>query len=135
MALSHVQAYGRESPRFGCYIPHGTTQLTTARSLDSFVIVAPSSTSERSKLHRLIGAILLVFLVFLPLHYHAVTATSQVAKECSCVHGTRTQLVLHADSALVIPPLPSTVFPVLYAFSRTADWSRSENVRGPPVSL
>jgi hypothetical protein len=103
--------------------------------LDSFVMVSPSSTSERSELHRLIGAILLAFLVFLPLHYHAVTATSQVAKECTCAHGMRTQLVLHADSALIVPPLPSTVFPVHDVFSWTGDWSRSQYVRGPPLSL
>ena len=104
-------------------------------SLGSFVVVSPSSSSKHGELHRLIGAILLVFLVFLPLHYHAVTATSQLAKECSCVHGTRTQLVLHTDSPIIVPPLRATSFADLYVFFWAGDWSRSLSVRGPPASL
>jgi hypothetical protein len=104
-------------------------------SLGSFVVVSRSSSSNQSKLHRLIGAILLVFLVFLPLHYHAVTPTSQLAKECSCVHGTRTQLVLHTDSPIVVPALRATSFADRYVFFWAGDWSRSQSVRGPPVSL
>jgi hypothetical protein len=98
-------------------------------------MVFPSSTSGQSSLHRLIGAILLAFLVFLPLHYHAVTATSQLAKECSCVHGTRTQLVFHTDSPIIAPPIPATFFADQYVFSWAGDWSRSQSVRGPPTSL
>ena len=104
-------------------------------SLGSFVVVPPSSSSEQSKFHRLIGAILLAFLVFLPLHYHAVTATSQLAKECSCVHGTRTQLVLHTASPIIVPPVRATSFADHYVFFWAGDWSRSQSVRGPPVSL
>ena len=98
-------------------------------------MVSPSSSSEQSNLHRLIGAILLAFFIFLPLHYHVITATSQLAKECTCVHGTRTQLLLAPDVATVVPPVPTTFIADHYVFSWTGDWSRSKSVRGPPVSL
>jgi hypothetical protein len=90
------------------------------------------SPPDQSSARRLIGAILLAFLVFLPLHYHAVTPTSQLAKECSCVHGTRTQLVLHGDSPAVTPVLLATVLAVQYVPPWAGDWSKLQNVRGPP---
>jgi hypothetical protein len=40
---------------------------------------------------RLVSLLLFLTVFFLPLHFHPVAATAQVAKECSCVHGTRTQ--------------------------------------------
>ncbi|HEY3169266.1 MAG TPA: hypothetical protein VGK57_18685, partial [Candidatus Binatia bacterium] len=41
----------------------------------------------------------------LPFHFHAASAlTSQITKECSCVHGTRTQIGL-TDVALQCEPL------------------------------
>jgi hypothetical protein len=45
---------------------------------------------------RFIGAGILLFVFFLPLHFHSVAATAQVTKECSCVHGTRTEAGLAA---------------------------------------
>jgi hypothetical protein len=47
------------------------------------------------QLNRWISAIVFVCVFALPLHFHAVSAlTSQVTKQCSCLHGTRTQLGL-----------------------------------------
>jgi hypothetical protein len=86
-------------------------------------------------MRRLIGAILLAFLVFLPLHYHAFNSTSQLAKECTCIHGTRTQLGLQADSPTVTPTFLATIFAAAYVFSWAGNWSKSQNVRGPPATL
>ena len=98
-------------------------------------MVSESSTSERSSIRRLIGAILLAFLVFLPLHYHAFNSTSQLTKECTCIHGTRTQLGLHADSPTVTPTFLATIFAAAYVFSWAGNWSKSQNVRAPPATL
>ena len=47
---------------------------------------------------RIVG-ILLIFAVFgLPLHSHALTETPRIAKECSCIHGTRTEAGIVAAS-------------------------------------
>src|SRR5258705_3055409 len=106
------------------------SQLTSRRGLGRFVVVSAPSTNDRSCVRRLAGAILLAFLVVLPLHYHAVTATSQLAKECSCVHGTRTQLIFHAGAQTFTPPLLVTIFAAQYVFSWADDRSKPQNVRG-----
>ena len=48
------------------------------------------------KRRRVIGIFLLAAVFFLPLHFHAAAATPQLAKECCCIHGSRT------DAGLVI---------------------------------
>ncbi len=92
------------------------------------------SSIEQGGGRRLIGAILLAFLVFLPLHYHAFTPTAQVAKECACVHGTRTQLLLYADLPIVAPVFLAIVLTARYVFTWTGDWSKQIKVRGPPLA-
>lgn len=47
---------------------------------------------ERTNRRRCIGVVLFLTVFFLPLHFHAVATTSQVTKECSCLHGNRTQM-------------------------------------------
>ncbi len=61
---------------------------------------------------RWIGLFLFLTVFFLPLHFHAATASAQVTKECACVQGNQTQLgqieqpltgVEIAPSGLVLP--------------------------------
>jgi hypothetical protein len=108
--------------------------LTSSNGLGSFVIVSESSVNDRNRDLRLIATFLLAFLIFLPLHYHAFTSTAQLAKECTCVHGARTQLALQADSPIIAPTFLATVFAAHYVFAWAGDWSKPQNVRGPPSS-
>ncbi|MGB7948441.1 MAG: hypothetical protein WCH75_12225, partial [Candidatus Binatia bacterium] len=41
---------------------------------------------------RLVSLLLFLTVFFLPLHFHPVAATAHVTKECSCIHGTRTEM-------------------------------------------
>jgi hypothetical protein len=42
---------------------------------------------------QIISALALVFVFFLPLHFHSATAaSSHLSNECSCLHGTRAQM-------------------------------------------
>jgi len=41
---------------------------------------------------RLVVLCLFLTLVFLPLHMHGLTDTPKVTKECSCLHGSRTEV-------------------------------------------
>jgi hypothetical protein len=43
---------------------------------------------------RLVSLLLFLTVFFLPLHFHPVAATVHVAKECSCIHGTRTEMAM-----------------------------------------
>jgi hypothetical protein len=81
---------------------------------------------------RLVSALALVFVFFLPLHFH-FSITSQVTKECSCLQGMRTQLAPTASHLTIIPQL--CVFQV--ADLLISIWMESESaqqhVRGPPA--
>jgi len=85
----------------------------------------PSSTS------RLIGAALLLFVFFLPLHLH-FSGKAHVTKECSCLHGTRAQLAPPASIAVAVPVF-QTSFPITEeTFGWAAEWFKSGNPRAPP---
>ena len=83
-------------------------------------------------LRRFIGAGMLLFVFFLALHFHPLAATAQVAKECSCVQGTRTEAGL--------APAPAAWAPVLTAqpvASESLDWLgyvrfQNRGIRAPP---
>jgi hypothetical protein len=84
-------------------------------------------------LRRFVGAGMLLFVFFLPLHFHPVAAPVQVAKECSCVHGSRTDAGLAAAPAVWIPVLPAQ--PVT---SESLDWLsnvrfQNHGIRAPPA--
>jgi hypothetical protein len=75
----------------------------------------------------------LLFVFFLPLHFHSVAAKAQITKECSCVHGSRT------DAGL--PAAPADWTPVLQAqpvTSESLDWLsnvrfQNHGIRAPPA--
>jgi hypothetical protein len=82
---------------------------------------------------RLVGAAILLFFFFLPLHFHPVTESGQVAKECSCVHGKRTEAGLAPGLAESTPVLPAQ--PVA---PESSDWLstvqfQNRAIRAPPA--
>ena len=84
---------------------------------------------------RLVGAALLLFVVFLPLHFHPVDESHQISHECACIHGTRTQLASTPSSAILA--IAPAVF-VVTAERVEALISlvvESDSARAPPVSL
>ena len=83
---------------------------------------------------RLVSAALLLFVFFLPLHFHFPSG-AKVAKECACVQGTRTQLALVASSTACAPII--AIQPVFAAIKRlvSVEWPRRQCVRGPPSAL
>jgi hypothetical protein len=57
------------------------------------------------KSRRLISLLLFLTVFSLPLHFHPVAATAQVAKECSCLHGSRIESGLSPAPAVYAPLL------------------------------
>jgi hypothetical protein len=85
-------------------------------------------------LQRFVSAGILLFVFFLPLHFHPVAATAQVAKECSCVHGSRTEAGLSAAPVSWTPVL--TAQPVA---KESIDWLsygrfQIHGIRAPPLT-
>jgi hypothetical protein len=85
-------------------------------------------------MRRAVSSATLLFVLFLPLHFH-FSLTGQIAKECSCVHGTRTQLAPQTVSTALVPTLQFTIFAAPYLFTWVGDWSTSQKVRGPPSTI
>jgi len=52
---------------------------------------------------RFVGLLLFFAVFFLPLHFHVAVAAPHVAKECSCLYGSRTDAGLAPGPALALP--------------------------------
>lgn len=81
---------------------------------------------------RVAGALLLVAVFFLPLHFHFFTAVPQVSKECSCYQGGRTQAApapVAAEWTPVFQPSHLDIFQ-----SQPSVWFSisSGSIRAPP---
>jgi hypothetical protein len=84
---------------------------------------------------RLVGAAVLVLVFFLPLHIHAADEAHQLTHECSCVHGTRTQLASIVSSTIltIVPAVFFVITKLPEALISLA--VESDFARAPPVSL
>ena len=85
------------------------------------------------KKRRLVSAAILVFVFFLPLHFH-FSFGSQLNKECSCLQGVRTQLAPSADVATIVPQVWIIQFATSHTSVRVSDEAKQQYVRGPPSS-
>jgi hypothetical protein len=83
-------------------------------------------------LWRFASAGILLFVFFLPLHFHPVAATAQVTKECSCIHGTRTEAGLAAAPVGWTPVLTAQL--VASEFFDCLSYGRFQKhgIRAPP---
>lgn len=86
------------------------------------------------KVSRLVGTATLLFLFFLPLHFH-FSISPQLTSQCSCLQGARAQFVVAQDAPSLVPAPQFGVLlePQLCQWSSTV--SHCQYVRGPPLSL
>ncbi len=84
---------------------------------------------------RITCAALLLFVFFLPLHFH-FASSSQLNSQCSCLHGARAQLGLHDDTPITTAPTSTFAIPLA---AQSDEWNfatpQGPFVRGPPLSL
>ena len=80
---------------------------------------------------QIISALALVFVFFLPLHFH-FSIVSKVTKECSCLQGTRAQLAPAASLLAIIPQVWISRVADLPVYIWLEDESAQQHVRGPP---
>jgi hypothetical protein len=83
------------------------------------------------QLRRVIVSATLLFVFFLPLHFHFYSS-SQVAKECVCLHGTRTQVAVGSNVAVHAPQLWILSIPEHAVSIWTEEKLEQIYVRGPP---
>jgi hypothetical protein len=108
--------------------------LTSSSPLVSFSSVSNSAVKNRWRRRRLLSIGLLLFIFFLPLHFHFSPA-SQLNKDCSCAQGTRKQLALADNPPVSFAPLRAIFITVLSTSVWIDSYSRPQNVRGPPFTV
>jgi hypothetical protein len=79
---------------------------------------------------------LILTVFFLPLHFHVTSAiASQVTKECSCVHGTRTQLATTAVAPQEALPVEFTAVFIERETFISQRLTDPQKARGPPLFI
>jgi hypothetical protein len=97
--------------------------------------------AERSRLTvdrapRWLSVFLLLTVFFLPLHFHAVSAAaSQVTKECSCLHGSRTHAGVTNAPSLCAPLLAVNDVELTAQIDSGSHSIRIPSSRAPPFSV
>ncbi len=84
-------------------------------------------------LKRLAALVSLLGVFFLPLHFHALTASPKLVKECACLQGARTVASLAPASAIFSPVIEFQ--PITFAAGEKNErFSHSTFcIRAPPV--
>jgi len=82
---------------------------------------------------RLVSLVLFLTVFFLPLHFHPVAATAHMTKECSCIHGARTEMGMAPVQVDWTPPIRE----VFHKSFQPQLWSgvviSFQSIRAPPV--
>jgi hypothetical protein len=106
--------------------------LTSKRPSTKFRSVFTAKNKHAPRIAQLLGTALLLFVFFLPLHLH-FSAAPQLGNECSCLCGTRTQLVLNDAAPRPAPALWSStpIAPLVEVHS--FEPTKTHRVRGPPA--
>jgi hypothetical protein len=85
--------------------------------------------------HRLAAAVLLLAVFALPFHLHFFTPAAQLAQECSCYHGVRTQAGLAPAPADWTPTFQAS-FVVLHEPQLLGSHTfGSYAIRAPPLDI
>jgi hypothetical protein len=81
---------------------------------------------------RFVGVFLFLAVFCLPLHFHAAVATPQLAKECSCIHGSRTEAGLTAPPAKWLPAVTYQLIEFCYETEFVFHAISTKASRAPP---
>jgi hypothetical protein len=81
---------------------------------------------------RVVGLLLLFAVFGLPLHSHALTEAPRITKECSCLHGTRTQTAPAQNTAPPAPLIEANFLEIVQPQIRTHFLITFLSIRAPP---
>jgi hypothetical protein len=77
--------------------------------------------------------VLFLTVFFLPLHFHPITATAHVTKECSCIHGARTAMGMAPVQVDWTPPIRQVFFEPLELQLSSGLITTLQLIRAPPA--
>lgn len=95
--------------------------------------VLNSALTQAQSCRRVLAAVVLLFLFFLPLHFHGHDAAAYTDDECVCIHGTRLQLAVGVTGWIWTPSFRKVSVPGRNDSPWAADWTTLQHVRGPPL--
>ena len=90
-------------------------------------------TAGGAKAKRLAAVVSLLAIFLLPLHFHSLTASVKVAKECACMQGAHTKAGLAPASPSVIPVFDFQLFTFLADEESGRLSISSSSIRAPPA--
>jgi hypothetical protein len=82
---------------------------------------------------RIVGLLLLFAMFGLPLHSHAVMETPRIAKECSCIHGTRIETLPAVVSTDWTPVTQASFLEIIQPQTRSHLVVTCYTIRAPPL--
>jgi hypothetical protein len=82
---------------------------------------------------RLVGLLLFLTVFFLPLHFHPAAATAHVAKECTCIHGARTEMGMAPVVTDWMPPAQYFVEEFFQPRLSSRFVAAFQSIRAPPA--
>jgi hypothetical protein len=82
---------------------------------------------------RLVSLVLFLTVFFLPLHFHPVAATSHVTKECSCIHGARTEMGMAPVQLDWTPPIRQVFYQSFEPQFFSGLVTPLQSIRAPPA--
>ena len=88
---------------------------------------------ERKAALRVVGFLILFAFLSLPFHSHALTESPRIAKECSCIQGTRTSAALIVEGADWAPLTEVGAFEISSPRVRSYAHAGSLSIRAPPL--
>jgi hypothetical protein len=89
--------------------------------------------NQRLPIRRYVGAGILLCVFFLPLHFHPIAATAHVTKECSCIHGTRTEIGMAPVQVDWTPPIRQAFYESFEPQFFSSLVTRFQSIRAPPA--
>ena len=134
--LSAVSAWGavEASHRAVARASHNQARdssLTSRHALASFGSVFPGG-KEQLFVRRFVGLGLLLFVFFLPLHFH-FSPIAQLGKDCGCAQGTRSLLAPAETAPASSPQLQSDFFTPEFGSVWIQLDPQPQDVRAPPT--
>jgi hypothetical protein len=108
--------------------------LTTEADLGiESLVTAIGSKASAPRRVRLLSLLLFLTVFFLPLHFHPLAVTAHITKECSCIHGARTEMGMAPVQVDWTPPIQQVSYEPLELQLPSGLVNTLQLIRAPPA--
>jgi hypothetical protein len=109
--------------------------LTTEADLGiESLVTAIGSKASAPRRVRLVSLLLFLTVFFLPLHFHPLAVTAHITKECSCIHGARTEMGIAPVQVDWTPPIQQVSYEPFELQLSSGLVTTLQLIRAPPAT-